>query len=97
MLPLAGGAGATVCRWADFFQSLMFSVASLDSFLKRKDMLGIVFGNFRYRIFGVFAMLSTQEQARQLLARTRQQQQHRRANMLGRSTHEVLPSETPQA
>lgn len=42
-------------------------------------------------------MLSTQEQARQLLARNRQQQQHRRANMLGRSTHEVLPSETPQA
>lgn len=41
-------------------------------------------------------MFSTQEQARQLLARTRQQQQNRRANMLGRSTREVLPPETPQ-
>jgi hypothetical protein len=98
MLPLAGGGqGATVSRWTDISQSLMFSADSFNSFLERKDMLRIVFGNFRYRIFGVFAMLSTQEQARQLLARTRQQQQHRRANMLGRSTHEVLPSETPQA
>lgn len=42
-------------------------------------------------------MLNAQEQARQLLARNRQQQQHRRANMLGRSTHEVLPNETSQA
>ncbi|MFQ4135012.1 hypothetical protein PGN35_001710 [Nodosilinea sp. PGN35] len=41
-------------------------------------------------------MLSTQEQARQLLARNRQQQQHRRANMLGRSSREVLPPESSQ-
>lgn len=38
-------------------------------------------------------MKSTQEQARQLQARSRQQRQHRRANMLERSTREVLPSE----
>ncbi len=38
-------------------------------------------------------MFSTQEQARQLQARNRQQRQHRRANMLERSTREVLPSE----
>lgn len=42
-------------------------------------------------------MFSTQEQARQRLARTRQQQQNRRANLLGRSASEVLPPETPQA
>jgi hypothetical protein len=39
-------------------------------------------------------MFSTQEQARRLLVRTRQQQQNRRASMLERSVKEVLPPET---
>lgn len=39
-------------------------------------------------------MTSTQDQARRLLVRNRQQQQNRRATMLGRSTEEVLPPET---
>ncbi|WP_255523374.1 hypothetical protein [Nodosilinea sp. LEGE 06152] len=38
-------------------------------------------------------MNSTQDQARRLLVRNRQQQQNRRAAMLGRSTEEVLPPE----
>ncbi|HSM84462.1 MAG TPA: hypothetical protein VLS96_22435 [Nodosilinea sp.] len=41
-------------------------------------------------------MFSTQEQARQLLARTRQQRQNRRATMLERSSREVLPTDSPQ-
>jgi hypothetical protein len=38
-------------------------------------------------------MFSTQDQARRLIVRTRQQQQNRRATMLERSTREVLPPE----
>ncbi|WP_263970610.1 hypothetical protein [Leptolyngbya sp. KIOST-1] len=39
-------------------------------------------------------MTSTQDRARRLLVRNRQQQQNRRATMLERSTKEVLPPET---
>ncbi|MGB3312128.1 MAG: hypothetical protein WBG32_08115 [Nodosilinea sp.] len=42
-------------------------------------------------------MASTQDQARRLLVRNRQQQQHRRANMLERSSREVHPSDNYQA
>ncbi|MFZ4674419.1 MAG: hypothetical protein ACOYM4_01765 [Nodosilinea sp.] len=41
-------------------------------------------------------MFSTQDQARRLLVRHRQQQQNRRATMLERSTQEVLPPEGQQ-
>jgi hypothetical protein len=36
--------------------------------------------------------MTTQDRARQLLVRQRQQNQNRRANMLGRSTHEISRS-----
>ncbi|MEO1068019.1 MAG: hypothetical protein AAFW95_02720 [Cyanobacteria bacterium J06638_6] len=38
-------------------------------------------------------MNSTQDQARRLLVRTRQQQQNRRAKMLERSVREVSPAD----
>ena len=41
-------------------------------------------------------MFSTQDQARRLAARQRQQQQNRRASMLERSTRETLPPEAQQ-
>lgn len=56
----------------------------------------MVFGNFRYRIFGELLMISTQDQARCLLVRNRQQQQNRRATMLGRLAKEVLPPDAQQ-
>jgi hypothetical protein len=37
-------------------------------------------------------MESAQERARRLLARTRQRQDNRRANLLQRSTREILPT-----
>ncbi|WP_277882481.1 hypothetical protein [Pseudanabaena sp. FACHB-2040] len=37
--------------------------------------------------------MTTQDRARQLIARQRQQSQNRRAAMLGRSTHEISRSE----
>ncbi|MGB3202356.1 MAG: hypothetical protein WBA99_15735 [Nodosilinea sp.] len=42
-------------------------------------------------------MTSTQDQARRLLVRNRQQQQNRRATMLERSNREVLPPDNYQA
>ncbi|MGF1520483.1 MAG: hypothetical protein ACFCVB_22185 [Nodosilinea sp.] len=41
-------------------------------------------------------MLKTQDQARRLVARQRQQQHNRRASMLERSAKEVLPPEAQQ-